>query len=46
MNEQEKDKLIDEIVEITRQCCDNFNEGLADRLAEELVEKLVKKLTI
>ena len=46
MSEEEKDKLIDDIVEVTRQCCDDFNEGLADRLAEQLVEKLVKKLTI
>jgi len=47
MSEEEKDKLIDDIVEVTRQCCDfGFNEGLADRLAEQLVEKLVKKLII
>ena len=46
MTEPEKDKLIDEIVDITKQCCDNFNEGLADRLAEMLVDDLVKKFNI
>jgi hypothetical protein len=46
MTEADKDKLIDEIVDITKQCCDNFNEGLADRLAEMLVDDLVKKFNI
>jgi len=47
MTEKEKDILIDEIIDIARDSCnDGFNEHHALTEAEKLVERLVKKLNI